>query len=504
MSRVKSVITGLILGSTILAGIISFSVISNQGPSKSKIAVVKRDSIRRIVSLSGQVKAKNSADLPFERGGRITGIFAKVGDRVRAGQILASTDASDLLAQLKQAEAQVRIQMAKLEELKRGARIEDRNIQNSKTAGAHDLLITAQRNLSERIDDAFVKSDDAVRNKADQLFTNPNSTSPILWVEVLDPQRKIDMEFERLKISEMFANWPSSIDDDGAAAVNDLNYVKNFIDNCAIVVNEMTPNATISSAVINGWKSDISLVRSNIALAISNLTAAQEKLKTAESNYSVSGSQQILVDAGATKEQLDAQEGQLAAAQASVDLAKVQITKSQIRAPFDGVVARYDVYIGQTVPSGVAFVTVVSENYFEIQTFIPESESQFVKVGEEAAITLDSVGLDWVYKAKVSSIDAVQTVIDGVGAYKAKIDIIGADAKIKTGMIANVAVVTLNHNNVLVVPSGAVFKDYNNDVVYVPGKNNQKFRKIVTVGIKNNDFTEILSGLNENDKVMVF
>src|SRR3989344_5004919 len=105
----------------ILAGA-SFSMINRRVSISYNTAVTKRGSIRQEVSVTGKVKPVSAVDLAFEKTGRISRIYANVGDQISAGKILAELDRSELSAQLAEARANLEAQNSKLAELQKGTR----------------------------------------------------------------------------------------------------------------------------------------------------------------------------------------------------------------------------------------------------------------------------------------------------------------------------------------------------------------------------------------------
>ncbi|MEK7566228.1 MAG: efflux RND transporter periplasmic adaptor subunit, partial [Patescibacteria group bacterium] len=79
-------------------------------PSGLKFFTVTRGEVKSEVSVTGKVKPSKNLDLAFEKSGRITRIYVKVGDKVGEGQQLVSLDNSDLIAQLAQAQANLKSQ----------------------------------------------------------------------------------------------------------------------------------------------------------------------------------------------------------------------------------------------------------------------------------------------------------------------------------------------------------------------------------------------------------
>ncbi len=81
-------------------------------PLNVDVATAARQSIATYLSLDGQIAPLEQSTLAFQQSGPITAIYVNVGDRVRAGEVLARIDDSTLRAQLAQAEAQATQQSA--------------------------------------------------------------------------------------------------------------------------------------------------------------------------------------------------------------------------------------------------------------------------------------------------------------------------------------------------------------------------------------------------------
>jgi HlyD family secretion protein len=507
MSRLKPVLIGLILGLVILAGLIGVRATADIFGSDASAAEVKRGTVTETLNLTGKVKAVNGVDLSFERGGKVVMVGVKVGDKVSSGEILAATDASDLQAQLREAEANVKIQQARLDEVKRGARPEEIQIQETKAAGAEDALADAQKNLADKIADAYTKSDDAVRNKADQFFVNPRTASPKLSVLVFNSQLKTDLEFERLSLEGSLNSWPQEMDDMTAEqAQKNLGDVKSFLDNLALVVNAMNPNDQLPLATILVWRSDVSQSRANINTAIANLTAAEEKMEGAKTAAALADQELSLMKAGSTEEQISAQTGQLDYARAAADALRSQIDKTLIRAPFAGTITKCDANYGEMALPNVPLISVANEGRFEIEVSVPEADVARLKIGDPAKVTLDAYGPKIIFDAALTSLDSAPTIADGISVYKAKLAFAkDGDSRVKDGMTANVSVIAGTKENVLVIPRSALLQDNGAYSVMVRNGKSKTEKRDVQVGFFGYDGnTEILSGLKEGEKIIVY
>jgi HlyD family secretion protein len=188
--------------------------------------------------------------------------------------------------------------------------------------------------------------------------------------------------------------------------------------------------------------------------------------------------------------------------EASVLSAKAELDKTVIIAPISGTVTRQDAKVGQIDSANVILVSLISASNFEIEANIPEADIAKVAVGNTADITIDAYGSDVRFETKVVKIDPAETEIEGVATYKTTFIFTKEDERVKSGMTANIDILTAKKENVILIPTRAV-----------SSKNNEKFVQIltgqgpediiITVGLRGSDGNiEIISGVNEGDKIV--
>jgi multidrug efflux pump subunit AcrA (membrane-fusion protein) len=104
----------------------------------------------------------------------------------------------------------------------------------------------------------------------------------------------------------------------------------------------------------------------------------------------------------------------------------------------------------------------------------------------------------------VINIDPAATISNGIPTYKIVLQFDQSDDRIKTGMTANIVIINDKHDNALVIPSSAVISKSGES--FVLASHGGKTAEIkITKGIESSQgYTEILSGLNEGDKVATF
>lgn len=180
-------------------------------------------------------------------------------------------------------------------------------------------------------------------------------------------------------------------------------------------------------------------------------------------------------------------------------------------APFSGWV-QIDVTRNNTVSNGASIGSLVSSN--KVATIsLNEVDVAKVKVGQKATLTFDAIdnltisGLVW-------SVDQVGTVSSGVVNYNVKISFDTQDRRVLPGMSVNASIATNARQDVLIIPSGAVKILGDSSYVEMLDQslgvtNNQgivstfvPIEQPVVVGISDDTFTEIVSGLSEGDKII--
>lgn len=505
MAKGRVFLTGLIerpaiiISLVLVVGTVSglFYFLRDKKQSFSTVVASRGDVIQE-VGVTGRVEAAQSVELAFEKVGRVSRVNVGVGDKVFAGQVLVSLENADLRAQLTGAEANVKLQQAKLDEFRQGTRLEEIEIQEAKVEDAKQKLI-------DKLQDAYTKSDDAIRNKVDQFFTNPRGPSPQIDFSV-PAQLETKAELNRLLLEVELVSWRSSLD--GLTSASNLNsyatdvkerldHIKSFLEDIALILSDLDANANLSQTTIDGYRSDVSTARTNVNTAINNLSVS-------ESDFIIKKNELALKKAGTADEQITAQEAQVENAIANVQNYEAQVAKTIIRSPINGIVTKQGAKIGEIVSASTVVVSVISEADFEIGANIPESDIAKIKIGNRARITLDAYGSNVIFEAGVFEIEPAETIIEGVATYKTTLQFFEADPRIKPGMTANIDILTDKRENVIAIPQRAIITK-NGDTLIRVLKDGVIEDVMVKTGLRGSDGrVEITEGIHEGDEVIVF
>jgi HlyD family secretion protein len=480
---------------------------ANTNPLDGSITVVERRDISQEVNVTGKVRAANTVDLAFEKGGRVGALYFDVGDRVTVGSVLGSLESSELRAQLLQAEANVKAEEAKLSKLLSGTRPEEIAIAETKVANAKTSLSNATNALENTLQDAFTRSDDAVRNKIDQIFSNANTSSPNVLFSSSNSQLENEVEQGRVAIGFLLSEWSGASASSFTARTSltrtNLTAVKSFLEKVATLVNGLTVSGGTSQTTLDGWKADISTARTNVNTASSNFITAEGNYEDAQSALTLAEQELLLQEAGVVPEDILAQQAAVEQARANVVNLEAQLYKSSLRAPFSGLVTKREVKVGEIASAGAIAFSLISENSFEIVANIPEADIAKIHLGAPARVSLDAYGDDVPFSAEVVEIDPAETVIDGVSTYQVTFHFSEKDERIRSGMTADLDVVTGERKAVLALPSRLVIQDNGERTLYVLNTDDVPELRAVTVGLRGVDgYIEIISGVSEGDRVV--
>ena len=125
-----------------------FKIVSPDS-TKRVVAVVEKGSVRQLVSVSGVIKAEDTAKLGFPVGGTVREVLVRKGDTVATGTILAILDSSTLSADYSDALASLKSAEADLAELVAGTRSETKDVSNETMILKQTLLKNTE--ASERL-----------------------------------------------------------------------------------------------------------------------------------------------------------------------------------------------------------------------------------------------------------------------------------------------------------------------------------------------------------------
>ena len=236
------------------------------------------------------------------------------------------------------------------------------------------------------------------------------------------------------------------------------------------------------------------------ALPRRDLDSAQVALAQARTTYEVAQRQLDDLKRLGEKQLLKSAGGQFSAAKGKYLGAQALLSYSEIRSPIDGVVTDRPQFPGELATANQPLITVMNISKLVAKSHIAQSEAVALKVGNPAELKIP--GLDESFKGHVS---LVSPALDpGSTTIEVWVETLKPGPALRPGMTVEVAITAKSLKDALVVPTSAVFKNSEGaDYVVQAGSDGHAHLKTVQVGVHNAEFTQIASGANAGEAVII-
>jgi membrane fusion protein (multidrug efflux system) len=189
------------------------------------------------------------------------------------------------------------------------------------------------------------------------------------------------------------------------------------------------------------------------------------------------------------------------AAQAQLEMARIALADTVIRAPLSGVISKRHVQAGEKLAPDMPVFSIVNLQQLTLEAQVPASEIPRVKVGQEVRFKVDGYR-ERVFVGKVTRINPATEA--GSRSMLVYISVDNADAALRAGMFAKGAITTEKSQAMPLVPLSAVRKENQQDVVFkIEG--GKVVAQQVTLGLRNEDegMAEVTAGLAPGARVIV-
>jgi len=517
--------------------------------SDYQLIEVARGEVVESVSVTGTVISAKQIDLEFENSGKVKEIEVAVGDQVTTGQVLVRLDTAELSAQLQSNQAALEIAQAKLAQTLAGTKPEEIQVYQAavnkvevEVANEEQALRDAQDDAVSNLDqayedvidvlnDAYLKSDDAVRQKINDLFTGGETSNPRLTFQTADLQAENDAEWQRIvtgneldkfedEISILNTEDYNQLDNILVKAKEHLTVISDFLTILSDALSKATATTEVTSSDLATYRSNLNTARTNVNTALTNLTIqqqtiastrltnqinlnqAQADLETARVALKKAQDELASEEAGPRQEDIDLAQAEVKQAQANLLQIREKMNKNVLKAPVAGVITAIEKEEGETASASQTVVSMISSGYFQIEANVSETEIAKVSIGDSVEMTLDALGPEEKFFGQVIKIDPAETVVSGVIYYKVTSIFDVEDERIKSGMTVNLDIQTAQKENVLYLPY-YVIKEKNGEKYILVLEGKEAKERTIKTGLDGETNVEITEGLKEGDQVIV-
>jgi membrane fusion protein (multidrug efflux system) len=226
------------------------------------------------------------------------------------------------------------------------------------------------------------------------------------------------------------------------------------------------------------------------------LADAEAKLKLAEQTHQRTA--QLFKNKYATAQSADEATSNLAVSTATVELARVQLEKTRIIAPFSGIVGLRHVSAGEYITAGQPLVNLEAIDPVKADFRVPEKFLPAIRVGQTIRIKVDAFPDD-TFEGKVYAIDPRLDVAGRSLLVRAMVP--NSDQRLRPGLFARVTVFLQLKEDALSVPEQAIVPQGDDQYVFKIVDGKARMTKVVT-GTRREGRVEIVEGLAAGDEVV--
>lgn len=224
---------------------------------------------------------------------------------------------------------------------------------------------------------------------------------------------------------------------------------------------------------------------------------AQAQAQLDQANRDLARERDLLPKHASTADLVRNLETRATLAEAQVREAQTMLGYAVIRAPFDGVVARKFVEAGDFASPGVPLIEIEGADAFQVEAGIPDSIAGALSVGTPVEVAIASANT--AFNAPLAELSSAADV--NVHTVTAKFTV-PAGVAVRSGQFARVQVPGAPVR-VLLAPAAAVTASGQMECVFVVGEGNRAVLRLVKTGAARGDRVEILSGLDDGERVVL-
>jgi HlyD family secretion protein len=415
-------------------------------------ATVQRGTLAATVNSAGNIAAAQTVVLNFQQTGVVQKVNAQVGDQVKAGQVLATLDTTNLQLQVQTAQINLKVAQDNLAKARNPNTAQDLASARAALAAAqanYDKLAAPPTASDVAAARAAVAGAQAAYAAAQKTAGTGNSQLDAAAATVQKAQQAVQAAqaaYDKVAGAPGVGASPQAVALQGATT--DYQAALAAYQTLQATTGP-TANSTVQQAASALAQAQANLTKVLNPVTQNDLTSSQALVTQAQDNLD-----KLL--AGSDANTLDIAQNAVDQANVALQQAQLQLQQAQIVAPFDAVVTAVGITPGQSATSSTAGAIQVADlHHLQIVVNMAEVDVTKVRVGQDAQITLDALP-NAALTGKVSLIAPAGVLTQGVVNYPVTIDVTNPPASVKSGMTANLNVVIAQHSNVLMVPNRAV------------------------------------------------
>lgn len=234
--------------------------------------------------------------------------------------------------------------------------------------------------------------------------------------------------------------------------------------------------------------------------SVQRATLAQAQANYALAKANVERYSRLVGLGAASRLQVDTAEAEAKLQRANIQMARANLAKYQVAAPFDGAAGIAQVNVGELVQPGELLVAVTDNAKLKVTFKVPEAQATSLRLGAPVKVTSDGAELDGVIDALDGRVDPTTRTLEG------KVALDNDEGKLVAGQFVRVRVPVREVSEAVVIPDQALIPQGAKMFVFVitAGENGATMasRTTVEVGLRTADKAQIVKGVEAGQRVV--
>jgi membrane fusion protein, multidrug efflux system len=206
---------------------------------------------------------------------------------------------------------------------------------------------------------------------------------------------------------------------------------------------------------------------------------------------------ELLKISGISQQEVDLSELQVNNLKADIELVKVNIGKTEIRAPYGGRIGLKSISLGAYISPTNLITTISQVSRLKMQFSVPEKYS--VDMGKGRTVDFTVGGATKKFKATILATNS--TIEENTRTLQVLTVITGSNPLLVPGSFAKVSLRLAENNQAVIVPTQAIIPQARNKKVVVYRNGSAEFETVVT-GLRDSTFVQIMEGVKPGDTII--
>ena len=486
----------------VIGGLLTFlvytvvSTLYPMGPStvSNRVHVVPTQH-QDFVIATGTIEAQDDVLLAFEEGGVVRDVYYAAGDFVTAGSVIATLGAETLHADIATQKSNLEREKFRLDSVVDGPENPERATVEADVAVSEQLLTSAVRTALVSVQQSAVTLENMFFIDLDVLFGG--STKDPYFEGDVSVVAKQQINRARRDAGEVFDRWRVWLSNDRADRQQVVAILTQFekdlrvlYDGALVMYDHLLPLRSLNQENRDAFLL-LAKVRNVLIDSLVKTIEHTNSINTAQARYELVLAQSARSLSGGTKSDQNVQSAQVDAERERLRRLELQLGKTQVLAPFNGVIGEIFVNPGMFITRGAGVVRFVSKDQFDLSVDVTEVEVRHITTGQEMRAVIEVT--DQEMQVRVRTINATEKRVNDVPVYTIIFDVIDTVPHLRSGITVNVHIPSGDLIDVFAVPRHSIMKkelqeyvvvERGGDVISVP----------VTLAASLDDGTVVVTG----------